>query len=113
MDAARAALGQGLPIAACPRSGAGVRGVSRSETRMQGAHSLGLLSLLCEQEKVTRHKGETQTFSYLHTLSTYEFPGPHPSPLNPPPQPSRFSPVKLSVPLQRLHTYLRPLPTSA
>ena len=39
MDAARAAMGQGWPFAACPRSNDGVRGVERSETRMAG-HSV-------------------------------------------------------------------------
>lgn len=39
MDAARAAMGQGWPFAADPRSNDGVREVERSETRMAG-HSV-------------------------------------------------------------------------
>jgi hypothetical protein len=42
-----------------PQSGAGTRGVERSETRMSGALSLWLLSLLREQRESDSPRGET------------------------------------------------------
>jgi len=56
MDAARAVMGQGRPFSACPRSNDGVRGVSRSETRMPGRVSFAYFSLH-EQRKVRRPRG--------------------------------------------------------
>ena len=58
MDAARGAMGQGWPFAACPWSNDGTKEVSRSETRMSGVLSLWLLSLCTSKEKVTRREGE-------------------------------------------------------
>ncbi|PKM25099.1 MAG: hypothetical protein CVV09_13450 [Gammaproteobacteria bacterium HGW-Gammaproteobacteria-13] len=60
MDAARAAMGQGWPFAACPWSRDGAREVERSETRMWGALSLWLLSLCARKEKVTRPTGRNR-----------------------------------------------------
>ena len=66
MDAARAAMGQGWPFAACPRSNDGAKGVWRRsrQTRMSGVLSLWLLSLCtgrrsASKEKATRREGET------------------------------------------------------
>ena len=56
MDAGRAAMGHGWPVAAGPRSGAGVREPERSEGRTPGAKALWLL---CRFYKVTRCKSET------------------------------------------------------
>ena len=56
MDAARAVMGQGRPFSACPRSNDGVRGVSRSDTRMPGRVSFAYFSLH-EQRKVRRPRG--------------------------------------------------------
>ncbi len=58
MDAARDAMGQGWPFAACLWSNDATKAVERSETRMQGVLSLWLLSLCTNKEKVTRRKGE-------------------------------------------------------
>ena len=41
MDAGRAAMGQGWPVAACPRSGTGTREPERSEGRTPGASLFG------------------------------------------------------------------------
>ena len=41
MDAGRAAMGQGWPVAACPRSGTGAREPERSEGRTPGASLFG------------------------------------------------------------------------
>ena len=41
MDAGRAAMGQGWPAAACPRSGTGTREPERSEGRTPGASLFG------------------------------------------------------------------------
>ena len=56
MDAGRAAMGHGWPVAAGPRSGTGVREPERSEGRTPGAKALWLL---CRFYKVTRCKSET------------------------------------------------------
>lgn len=60
MDAARAAMGQGRPFAACPWNNDGTKEVWRRsrQTRMPGALSLWLLSLCANKEKVTRREGE-------------------------------------------------------
>ena len=60
MDAARDAMGQGWPFAACPWNNDGTKEVWRRsrQTRMPGALSLGLLSLCANKEKVTRREGE-------------------------------------------------------
>jgi len=51
MDAARAAMGQGWPFAACPWSKDGTKGVSRSETPDVGcAFSLVTFSLHKQRE---------------------------------------------------------------
>ena len=55
MDAARAAMGQGWPFAAGPRSNDGVRGVERSETRMQGHRPFGSFWGVCCTDR--RHSG--------------------------------------------------------
>ena len=56
MDAARAAMGQGWPFAAGPRSNDGVRGVERSETRMQGHRPFGSFWGVCQKELAVRAK---------------------------------------------------------
>ena len=57
MDAGRAAMGHGWPVAACPRSRAGVREPERSEGRTMGQ---GLFGYFCGcLTKVPRRKGET------------------------------------------------------
>ena len=65
MDAARAAMGQGRPFAACPWSNDGTKEVWRRsrQARMPGALSLWLLSLCANKEKVTRREGEKLGFS--------------------------------------------------
>ena len=63
MDAAKAAMGQGWPFAACPWSNDGTKEVERSETRMPGVLSLWLLSLCTNKEKVTRREGEKTAIS--------------------------------------------------
>ena len=57
MDAGRAAMGHGWPVAACPRSGTGAREPERSEGRTPGGKPFWLL--FRRLEKVTRRKGET------------------------------------------------------
>ena len=62
MDAARAAMGQGWPFAACPWSNDGTREVERSETHMQGARPFGYFwrgRPSGQLPKVTRRKGGT------------------------------------------------------
>jgi hypothetical protein len=56
MDAARAALGQGWPVAAGPWSVTGARKVSRSETRMQGQAFLLTFSASGKSESPSRAK---------------------------------------------------------
>lgn len=58
MDAARAAMGQGRPFAACPWSNDGAKEPRRRRGRMSGVLSLWLLSLCTSKEKVTRREGE-------------------------------------------------------
>jgi hypothetical protein len=52
MDAARAAMGQGWPFAACPWSGDGMREPRRSRGRMMGCVSL--LTFFAQAKKVSR-----------------------------------------------------------
>jgi hypothetical protein len=52
-------VGPRMARLADPRSSAGARGVERSETRMSGALSLWLLSLLREQRESNSPRGET------------------------------------------------------
>ena len=54
-------VGPRMARLADPRSGTGTRGVERSETRMSGALSLWLLSLLREQRESDSPRGETST----------------------------------------------------
>ena len=63
MHAARAAMDQGWPFAACPWSNDGAKEVWRRsrQTRMSGVLSLWLLSLCTNKEKVTRREGEKQS----------------------------------------------------
>ena len=56
MDAGRAAMGQGWPVAACPRSRAGAREPERSEGRTMGRGPFGSFWVL---PKGTRRKVET------------------------------------------------------
>jgi hypothetical protein len=49
MDAARAAMGQGWPFAACHWSNDGTREVERSETRMQGARLFAYFWGVCQK----------------------------------------------------------------
>ena len=56
MDAGRAAMGQGWPVAACPRSRTGAREPERSEGRTMGRGLFGSFLVL---QKGTRRKGET------------------------------------------------------
>ncbi len=67
MDAARAAMGQGWPFAACPWNNDGAKEVWRRsrQTRMPGALSLWLLSLCANKEKVTRREGEKSGCNHL------------------------------------------------
>ena len=63
--------GQGWPVAACPRSGTGARGLERSESRTQGQ---GLFAYFCGcLAKVSRRKGGTRKKSlcirWICTLS--------------------------------------------
>ena len=58
MDAAKDAMGQGWPFAACPWSNDGAKEPRRRRGRMSGVLSLWLLSLCTSKEKVTRRKGE-------------------------------------------------------
>ena len=59
MDAARAAMGQGWPFAACPWSGDGAREPRRSRGRMAGCVSL--LTFFCtSKESESPVRGETQ-----------------------------------------------------
>ena len=60
MDAARDAMGQGWPFAACPWNNDGAKEPRRRRGRMLGALSLWLLSLCANKEKVTRREGERQ-----------------------------------------------------
>ena len=60
MDAARAAMGQGWPFAACPWNRDGAREPWRSQGRMWGVLSLWLLSLCTSKEKVTRPTGRNR-----------------------------------------------------
>lgn len=62
MDAGRAAMGHGWPVAACPRSRAGAREPERSEGRTMGRGLFGSFLVL---QKGTRRKGET-TISVRH-----------------------------------------------
>ena len=69
MDAARAAMGQGWPIAACSWNNDEAKEVWRRsrQTRMSGVLSLWLLSLCtgrrsASKEKVTRREGEKRDF---------------------------------------------------
>ena len=64
MDAARDAMGQGWPFAACPWSNDGAKEVWRRsrQPRMSGVLSLWLLSLCTSKEKVTRREGEKRDF---------------------------------------------------
>ena len=59
MDAGRAAMGHGWPVAADPRSGTGTREPERSEGRTPGASLFGYFFGVWCTEKVTRRKGET------------------------------------------------------
>ena len=56
MDAARAVKGQGWPLRGDPRSRDGMRGVSRSETRMQGQAFLLTFSAFGKSESPSRAK---------------------------------------------------------
>lgn len=56
MDAARAAMGQGWPFAAGPRSDDGVREVERSETRMAGHRPFGSFWGVCQKGLAVRAK---------------------------------------------------------
>ena len=58
MDAARAAMGQGRPFAAGPRSDDGVREIERSETRMVGPRPFGSFWGVCQKELA--RGGETE-----------------------------------------------------
>jgi hypothetical protein len=60
MDAARAAMGQGWPFAAGPRSDDGVREVERSETRMQGQRPFGSFWGVCQKGLAVRAKPDNQ-----------------------------------------------------
>ena len=62
MDAGRAAMGHGWPVAACPRSRTGAREPERSEGRTMGRGLFGSFLVL---QKGTRRKGET-TISVRH-----------------------------------------------
>ena len=57
MDAGRAVLGQGWPVTACPRSGAGARELERSESRTRGQGPFGYFWGCLPT--VPRRKGET------------------------------------------------------
>ena len=74
MDAARAAMGQGWPFAACPWSNDGTKEVSRSETRMSGVLSLWLLSLCTSKEKVTRREGEKHSCGAIRSYENKSAP---------------------------------------
>ena len=56
MDAARAVKGHGWPLRGDPRSGDGVREVSRSETRMQGQAFLVTFSAFGKSDSPSRAK---------------------------------------------------------
>ena len=57
MDAGRAAMGHGWPVAACPRSRTGAREPERSEGRTMGRGLFGSFLVL---QKGTRRKGESK-----------------------------------------------------
>ncbi len=61
MDAARAAMGQGWPFAACSWSADGAREPRQSRGRMVGCPSLWLLSLGQARESNSPVRGETKT----------------------------------------------------
>ena len=75
MDAARAAMGQGWPFAACPRSNDAAREVERSETRMMG-HSVFAYFFAGPAsrrlKKVSRRKGETGRLSNKNAAAKYD-----------------------------------------
>ena len=56
MDAARGVKGQGWPLYAGPRSVDGMRGVERSETRMQGQAFLVTFSAFGKSDSPSRAK---------------------------------------------------------
>jgi len=71
MDAARAVKGHGWPLRGDPRSSDGMRGVERSETRMQGQAFLVTFSAFGKSDSPSRAKPEVRaTLCALSTKSS-------------------------------------------
>ncbi len=62
-DAARVAMGQGWPFAACPRCDDGVRAVERSETRMQGLAFLVTFAAISKSNPPSRAEPYVQAMN--------------------------------------------------
>jgi len=88
MDAARAAMGQGWPFAAGPRSNDGVREVERSETRMAGHSVFAYLFGVWKKWVAVRAKPYSQAIEKRRRSAIPQQKPKAPSPLAPALRPS-------------------------